>query len=579
MDWFLRNILLLDPTHGRTGDDLDPGGLGVEAEPEEELAKLLLPLLCTIDIAGTKKEFKVRLSKSPSDAIVLCRPNGEQVRQLAASTVQSVNRLTERRVGIIFTKAGSSSSDVDESIQAEFEFRNAAGCRQFTQGLHRLFGFEILDPLADKQREWAFTPNRVENVETGVGPSVTLHGSGAFDETFTVEYSSKHVQETDTKNKMFPFTAITWYLSDPMGGVNRAFDKTVGHNKNQKHFALSSLLVGRPSHKRREPSALVQSGRFVQAEVDVDRKALKHKKDKAHFKVTKGPVIPSTELTAMLLELFCVNSTKWPVSAVAEEMASVLPLLWNVPPEIIEASSSSWHSPLNTEIVVTTNGLRFIIPGHSYYHGFRLKWTECLAALPSPFTESGSLVPAALTRKLAYTVCVSFLDPTGSHWLNVNLEFTGQQERDAFWHIAMYFLLHRANDQSTFNQWELDRKEGKTSDLQARFRDAWLALDFKSIAGLVEIPSMFSEPQEEVKVEKPDRERRQPRPSKVRDKRTLLRHTANRKGEEAEAAKEEEDQEAFLVTQPQDRKVDKGRKSWESSSGSALSEDDPAMIR
>eukprot|EP01054_Gregarina_sp_Poly1_P011532 Gregarina_sp_Poly_1__11531@NODE_9_length_23536_cov_120_681324_g8_i0_p22_GENE_NODE_9_length_23536_cov_120_681324_g8_i0NODE_9_length_23536_cov_120_681324_g8_i0_p22_ORF_typecomplete_len109_score24_75DUF4661/PF15576_6/0_75_NODE_9_length_23536_cov_120_681324_g8_i02310423430 len=106
----------------------------------------------------------------------------------------------------------------------------------------------------------------------------------------------------------------------------------------------------------------------------------------------------------------------------------------------------------------------------------------------------------------------------------------------------------------------------------------WLALDWNSITELVEIPSMYSEPQEEVQESQtsPSKSRKQKTKKKVRDKRTLLQTT--KPGPKDEEQTEEEGTEAFFVSEPREVQTRK-RLDWESSSGTELSEDDPELRR
>eukprot|EP01053_Blabericola_migrator_P000536 Blabericola_migrator_1__535@NODE_1130_length_5336_cov_152_365534_g770_i0_p2_GENE_NODE_1130_length_5336_cov_152_365534_g770_i0NODE_1130_length_5336_cov_152_365534_g770_i0_p2_ORF_typecomplete_len480_score96_59_NODE_1130_length_5336_cov_152_365534_g770_i04631902 len=458
--WVERNILLLDPgvdqasEGGPETEEERRRALNVQAEQEEDLSKLLQLVPCSVHIGGDKRDLKVRCSKTPVDAIVLCRLNGEQMTQLAANTILSVNRLTERRVGVIFAKPGATPDDVKTQAEADFEFRSAAACRQFVQALEKLFGLEILDPLKDKKRKWDLQATDDVNVIA----TVVMQGSGAFDETFKLEYTSKAAKTTSSKERIFPFVAISWIVSETIGGVNRTFKKEAAVNKNEKTLQLNALMAGR----------------FVQAEVDVDRKALDNKKDKTHYRVTKGPIIPSVDLTTTLLDVFCSNSTRWLVTLKGKELSSVVSMLYQVPSDI-RTAAKAWKSTLNTDMILTSRGFKVVIPGFSSYNGFYLQWNECLADLPSPLNEKGEL-HKHITRDLAYGTIVSFLDPSGTNWISLSVQFTGQKERDAFWHTAMFFLLNKDTDQSTFYQWELNRTEGNTSDLQNKFRDVWLAL-------------------------------------------------------------------------------------------------------
>eukprot|EP01054_Gregarina_sp_Poly1_P007318 Gregarina_sp_Poly_1__7317@NODE_4023_length_774_cov_58_182461_g8_i4_p1_GENE_NODE_4023_length_774_cov_58_182461_g8_i4NODE_4023_length_774_cov_58_182461_g8_i4_p1_ORF_typecomplete_len168_score16_55_NODE_4023_length_774_cov_58_182461_g8_i491594 len=158
------------------------------------------------------------------------------------------------------------------------------------------------------------------------------------DDALKVKYGSKTECEKDGgKDRLFPFTSISWYLTENIGGINRTYNTTVPLNRNDKTFKLNALMAGR----------------FAQAEVELDRKVVSSKKAKTRHKATKGPVLPSGDLAISLLNLWSVNSTRWSITINGTEFATVIPWLYNVPAELVRVSAS-WKLQMNVEIIITS---------------------------------------------------------------------------------------------------------------------------------------------------------------------------------------------------------------------------------
>lgn len=329
-DWFLKNLLFLDPTLPPFGRGTAEGEQREKQEGEtENLASAgsrkhsthgLLRCVVSANNADSSSSFAVRVTLLPEPSISLCSPEGVQLRLIATRAITSAAEGEKNSVQIDLTANGNVTV-------LTFHFETPDAADTFITDLTKLGKVAVIA----KPRRRSTHQTKQEDEFTGVQPLMTLmlEGTGTTDSSFTA------IMMEGTKR--WQPEAVQWYVSEGLGMGQIRFPEECCLDGTTV-FPLSGMLAGRCIMAR-----------------------CLHSRKREVLTATKGPIIPSRDVAWALMNGMVGIGNQFGVSISRDDVLAVITLMPHASQNLLVALDLYAHHTLSCTLV-TSNRVSCSLP-------------------------------------------------------------------------------------------------------------------------------------------------------------------------------------------------------------------------